>query len=137
MKKIRNFYIARLVKGEEIIGTLTDGLKEKQIKGGMIFGIGAGKEFVIGYYDLSQRHYIKKFITDECEIVSLFGNIALVEGEPFIHCHITLALPNFTLLGGHLFSGVVTATGEVFIYPSALRILRKKSEEIGLHLLDI
>ncbi|MEO0102330.1 MAG: DUF296 domain-containing protein [candidate division WOR-3 bacterium] len=127
----------RLVKGEEILTTLKDFLKEKKIKGGMIFGIGAGKEFTIGYYDLVRKHYIKRFIKEECEIISLLGNITLLEGDVFIHCHILLSLPNFSTIGGHLFSGTITATGEIFIHPFPIKILRQKSEEIGLNLLDL
>lgn len=100
-------------------------------------GIGAGKEFTIGYYDLLRKHYLKRFVSEECEIVSLFGNIALLEGEVFIHCHVVLSLPNFSTVGGHLFSGTVTATAEIFILPSPMKILRQKSEEIGLNLLDL
>jgi predicted DNA-binding protein with PD1-like motif len=136
-KKVRNFYLLRLIKGEEILTTLKDFLTEKKIKGGIILGIGAGKEFTIGYYDLKRKHYFKKFIPEECEIVSLLGNISVFEDDIFIHCHILLALPTFTTIGGHLFSGVITATAEFFILPSPVKILRQKSEEIGLNLLDL
>ncbi len=137
IKKLRNLYLIRLLKGEEIISALRDAVREKGVKGGMLFGLGAGKDFTIGYYDLTRRHYIKKFIAEECEILSLSGNVAFVEKEEFIHAHIILSQPNFFLTGGHLFSGFVTATCEIFLYPSPIRIGRRKSEEIGLNLLDI
>ena len=42
--KTKSGYILRLIRNEEIISTLKDFIKDKKIKGGFLFGLGAGKE---------------------------------------------------------------------------------------------
>ncbi|MEO0088057.1 MAG: PPC domain-containing DNA-binding protein [candidate division WOR-3 bacterium] len=136
-KKINNFiYFLRLEKDEEIIDSLKNFSKKNHIKGGFFYGIGAGKDFTLGYYDLTKKKYLKKVIKKECEILSLLGNISYLKKEIFIHAHIILADRNFQIFGGHLFSGRITATLEIFLILIEKKIKREFFPDIGLNLIS-
>lgn len=128
-------YFLRLEKGEEIINTLKNFSKEKKVKGAFFYGIGAGKNFTIGFYDLEKKEYLKKEYKEEGEILSLIGNISHLEKDIFIHTHIIFSDKNFNLLGGHLFSGEITATLEIFLILINKKLLRKNFPDIGLNLI--
>lgn len=132
----KDIYFLRLEKGEEIISALKNFSKEKKLKGAFFYGIGAGKNFTIGCYDLTKKEYIKKEIKKEGEILSLIGNVSHLRDEIFIHTHIVFADQNFKMYGGHLFSAEVTATLEIFLILTEKKLLRKAFPDIGLNLIS-
>ena len=80
-----------LARGENVIETLTDFCTKENITAGVFQGIGAVERVKIGYYDLGKKEY---FFRDEpgiFEVASMQGNVALVEGKPFIHAHAVLS----------------------------------------------
>ena len=54
----------------------------------------------------------------EFELTSLVGNISTKNGNPFIHIHVNVSDEECNAYGGHLFSGTITATGELIIFLS-------------------
>jgi predicted DNA-binding protein with PD1-like motif len=136
-RKIQHGYLVRLVKGEEIIKTLSSFVDEQKILGGFVFGLGAFKDLTLGYFDSLKKEYIKKFIGDDLEFGNLTGSIAYLEGKPFVHAHVTAASPDLKAFCGHLFSATISATGEFMIIPFESKIERKPDPETGLNLLDL
>ncbi len=136
-KKIPNGYIVRLEAGEEVISSLSEFAKKEKVLGGFLFGLGAIKDATLGYFDVENKEYIKKIFNREYEISSLVGNIYYFEGRPGVHAHVTLSEKDFNAIGGHLFSAVVTGTGEFFVCLSSDILERKKDPQTGLNLLDL
>jgi len=136
-KKIPNGYVVRLEVGEEVVTSLSDFAEKEKIPGGFLFGLGAIKDAALGYFDVEKKEYVKKTFNQEYEISSLVGNIYYFEGKPAVHAHVTLSGKDFGVVGGHLFSAVVTGTGEFFIYLSGDLLERKKDHKAGLNLLDL
>jgi len=136
-RKIQNGYLLRLVKGEEIIKTLSSFVDEQKILGGFVFGLGAFKDLTLGYYDSAKKEYIKKIIGDDLEFGNLTGSIAYVEGKPFVHAHVSVAGSDMKAFCGHLFSATISGTGEFMIIPSESKVERKPDPEMGLKLLDL
>jgi predicted DNA-binding protein with PD1-like motif len=135
-KKINSeLFFIRLEKNEEIINSLKNFAKRNKIKGAFFWGIGAGKDFLLGYYDLKKKKYLKRKIKKECEIVSLLGNISHGKDEIFVHTHLTIADKNFKIFGGHLFSGLVSVTLELFLFKIKIKLNRQLFPEIGLNLI--
>ncbi|KPL01148.1 MAG: hypothetical protein AMJ91_01325 [candidate division Zixibacteria bacterium SM23_73_3] len=136
-KKIQNGFMLRLVKGEEVISSLSSFVEKQKISGGFIFGLGAFKDATLGYFDSDNKKYIKRTFPDDLEF-SVTGSISYSKGKPFVHVHATAGGPNIsTVYFGHLFSATVSATGEFFIIPSDTKIERKTDPETGLNLLDL
>lgn len=129
-------YILRLEKGENLLETLMQFLKREGINGGTISGIGSCDKVVLGFYHLESKAYEWRTINEALEIVSLTGNIALVESEPFIHMHGVVSDSAFQTYGGHFKDATVGATCEIVIRPFGnVRLERNFDEATGLKLL--
>lgn len=136
-RKIKNGYLVRLAKGEEIIETLSSFVAEQNILGGFVFGLGAFKDLTLGYYDSAKKEYMKKLIKDDLEFGNFTGSIAYVEGKPFVHAHVSAAGSDMKAFCGHLFSATISGTGEFMIIPSESKVERKLDPGTGLTLLDL
>ena len=130
-------YQVVLDQGEKVIETLTDFCERRGIKSGALKGIGAVRHSEIGYYDLSTKEYSFKTYDDDLEVVSLIGNISLVEEKPFIHAHITLGNRDMNTVGGHLKECMVAVTLEIHLITFNEHFTRTHNEHIGLNLLDL
>ena len=71
------------------------------------------------------------------ELLSFQGNVALKDGKPFLHAHITLGTHNMEVFGGHLFEMEVAAVGEFIIHDFRDETHRKMNDEIGLATLSL
>ena len=126
-----------LIKGERIYGIIKKFVGEKKITAGTIQGIGATKDNIFGYFDIDRKEYLRCEVPASCELVNFQGNISLVEGKPFIHAHVLLTKPDFSIAGGHCFSGIISVTGEFCIYPISHEIKRTFDEEVKLNLINL
>lgn len=137
-KKTANGYIIRLFQGENIIENLTKFCTEKEIESGQVEGLGAVSSATIGYYNLSEKQYYFTTYDDVIyELISMTGNVALVEGGPFLHIHAAIAGHDLHVLGGHVQEMTVGVTVEVFLTPNEGGVKRKLDEKIGLKLMEI
>lgn len=134
-------YLIRLVRGEDVIPSIVEFCKEHTITCGSFRAIGAVEKSKIGYYDLSQKKYGQKEYPDAMEVASITGNIALVDGEPFVHCHAVLsgivAGSENQPIGGHVFEAAVAVTLEVHLVAFNDSITRELDQDIGLKLLHL
>tara|TARA_B100000945_G_scaffold48389_1_gene34196 strand:- start:389 stop:817 length:429 start_codon:yes stop_codon:yes gene_type:complete len=125
-----------LQTGDEIVESITDIFKQEKIYSGMINGIGAINKVQLGFYNLESKKYKKKYFNDDYELTSLMGNIALKDGNPFVHIHINMSDENFDVIGGHLFSAVTAASAEVIVLLDNQHIKRELDQKVGLYLWD-
>jgi predicted DNA-binding protein with PD1-like motif len=130
-------YIIRLDGGEKIIQSLKFLCEQDRIGAGVLNGLGAVSEAELGWFDKDLKDYRTVRIQEPCEIVSLHGNISLLEGKPYLHCHIALGDKTFGVRGGHLREAVVSAACEVILTRFFDDIERKKDEATGLYRLDL
>lgn len=132
-------FLIKLAKGEKVMQTLTDFCERRGIKGGVLSAVGAVKNAEIGYYNLAKREYFFKTFAEDREVASMSGNIALVEGKPFIHAHVVLSAMDDSLscVGAHLKEAEVAVTLEVYLTPFSVPLVREHDETIGLKLLKI
>ena len=129
-------YQLRLETGEEIHSTLTDFMTSKGIKGGSVTGIGALSSYSLGYYKVSEKEYLRKDYDESAELLSCVGNLAYKGGIPIAHLHVVISKMNMETRGGHLFEGVISATGEFSIFDSKIKVIRLDCAD-ALPLLDL
>ncbi len=101
-----------------------------------MIGLGAMSSYVLGYYDIHKEEYLRKEYSEEVELVSCIGNIAYKGSEPITHLHAVISNREMETRGGHLFEGIISATGEFSIIDSDIR-LERLNKETGLPLLDL
>jgi uncharacterized protein len=130
-------YIIRLDAGEKIVESLRSLCEQDKIGAGVLSGLGAVGEAELGWFDRDAKDYRTIRIEEPCEIVSLHGNVSLLDGRPFLHCHIALADKTFGVRGGHLREAVVSAACEIVLTRFFEDIGRRKDEKSGLYLLDL
>ena len=124
-------------KGELVNDKLLEVAKIEKLNSGWINGLGAISDVEIGYWDIEKKIYIKKYFDEDYELLSLIGNISLVNNESFIHTHISFSNTEFKVFGGHMFDAKVIAAAEFCIFTSNYHLHRKLNCDIGLSLWDI
>ena len=132
--KDSNKYYITLNKDEYVNESLLSVVNSQNIKSGWINGVGAICDIEVGYFDVKKKDYIRKIFSDDCELLSLSGNVSIKEGSKFIHTHITFSDIEFNVFGGHLFDAKVAAAGEFLIESCDFEIKRKYNANLGLHL---
>jgi predicted DNA-binding protein with PD1-like motif len=129
-------YLLCLDRGEEIVSSVISFVEKNNVRTGLINAIGALTDCVLGYYDKEKKGYISRNFNDTYELVSMIGNITFHDEKPVIHVHVSLGDSHCNVFGGHLFSGTVAVTAEIFIMEMDLRINRALDEELNLNLID-
>ncbi len=128
-------YILRFDQGEDIITGTAQFLKDQKISACSISGIGSCSSIELGYYNSHLKEYRKKPFFEELEILSFLGNGAIKDGEPIIHAHGVFSRTDFTVIGGHVFKAVVSATAEIFIIKLEGEMKRELNADFNLNLL--
>jgi hypothetical protein len=136
-KQFHNKVMVRIDKGEELIDCLKTICKTLDIKLGSIIGIGATDKITVGLMNTKTKKYQSKEFTGDHEITSLVGNITTLNGEVYLHLHVTICNIEHKALGGHLTSAVISATFEGIIDIIDGQINREYNDEIGLNLLSL
>lgn len=138
-KDVEIGFILRIEKGEEVIASIADFCARRGIGAALFSGIGAVKDIEIGYYDSDARDYFFRFEEVAHEVASMQGNVALVDGKPFVHAHAVLSKCDETCatIGGHIKKARVAVTLEVSLTPLPTPLTREMDEAIGLKLLAL
>ncbi len=129
-------YILRLHRGELVHETIQTFCVEKGITSGWFTGLGAIEDIQLGYYSLEEKSYYWKEYQDPHEVVTLVGNVALVDGAPFLHIHTTISNDENVAIGGHLKSAIVAVTLEVQFTAYEETLERVYDEVTGLKLIS-
>lgn len=134
--KVDSGWFVRLDRGEEIMQTLVDFIAAENIPAGAIAGIGALTKVELGYFNRDTKEYQRRKFDGVYELLSLTGNIAYVDNKPMVHAHCILGDADYQVVGGHLFSGIVAVTGEIYIGVFSDKFKRAMDPEVELNLLD-
>jgi len=111
--------------------------REQSWTSGSLTGLGGVKEVQLAYFDLDRSEYLPIRVPGIVELVSLTGNLALVNGEPFWHLHAAVSDRNGNVTAGHLSSLEVAITVECWLDVSTTPVSRARDPKTGLNLLDI
>jgi len=130
-------YFIHLQKDEEMHMELIAFCKEKNIQSGVFHGIGAVLSAELGFYHLETKEYAFQQFNEPMEIVSLTGNVALVDGEPFMHIHGVFGDTAYKTVGGHVKEAIVGATCELHLTDTEETVERAQDDSIGLKLWNL
>ena len=135
--KVDDKIFVSIDKGELVNQSLLNVAEKEGLNSGWVNGLGAISNIEIGYWDIEEKIYVKKTFDEDYELLSLIGNVSLVDNKPFIHTHISFSDTKFRVYGGHLFDAKVIAAAEFCIFRSEYQLHRKLNCDIGLSLWDI
>jgi predicted DNA-binding protein with PD1-like motif len=135
-KRTETGFLVVLDVGDEIVNSLNKLAASERIGLASLSGIGAVRNAVVGYLDLKQKQYLKReFGPESMELLSLIGNLAVLDGEPVVHCHVVLANREMQTFGGHLFEATTSATVEMFLRVFEGEIPRQFDPDSGANLM--
>ena len=135
---VERTFVLILDPGEEAFKSITDFAARERITGASVSAIGAFSKAEVGWFDLVAKTYRSIEVNEQCEVLSLIGDVAQGDGDKAsLHLHAVLGLRDGTLRGGHFLSGVVQPTLEVTIRESVAHLRRKKNSELGIALISI
>ncbi len=123
--------------GDEAFTMLAGFAREQALSGAQISAVGAFAEATVGWYDRELHDYRRIDIEEQCEVLSLMGDVALCDGEPEVHVHAVLGLSDGTVRGGHLLSGRVWPTLEVVVRETPAELRKTFRPDLGLALIDL
>jgi uncharacterized protein len=129
-------YLLVFDKGEEVMKGLLAFARHFDLAAGYVTGIGAFRQAVLGYFDPRKKDYLRIEQREQAEVLSLIGNLARKDHEPFWHVHVTLGLADGSVRGGHLLEAIVWPTLELIITESPRQVERQYDPETHLYLLD-
>jgi predicted DNA-binding protein with PD1-like motif len=129
-------YLLVFHTGQEVMKGLLAFARKHKLVAGHLTGIGAISDAVIGYFDPEKKAYLRNHEKGQAEVLSLTGNLALYNDEPFFHVHVALGLRDGSARGGHLFEATVRPTVEIVLTATSKPVRRKVDRETGLPLLD-
>ncbi len=132
-KKFGPDYVLRLDRGEEIVETILKFVRESKLRLGAISGLGACDLVELGIFKVAEQKYYPNRFEGEMEMTSLIGNISEMEGKPYLHLHANFGREDGSVVGGHLNSGRISATAEIFIHGLEGSLDRFHDSELGLN----
>lgn len=141
----KNNYVLRFDAGEELIKELADFCLKEKINAGSLSGIGSAQNIIIAYYNLDTKQYEDATVERRLEIISLSGNIALLNdvprktssrGKPYAHIHGTFSDADMQPISGHVKKLIVSATCEIVLIKLEGEMRRAYDPKTGLNLLS-
>jgi len=119
--------VVRMLDGESLVENLLSIYVSAAV---IVGGIGMVREARLAYWNGTD--YEEHEAAEPAELLAMQGNLALRDGERVVHCHLTLARRDGTVVGGHLVAATVANTVElVLTIPEGIR-LKRKPEPSGL-----
>ena len=131
-----NTHFIKFDKGEDVLSTLSEYLNLRDIKAGTLSAVGVLSDVEIGYYQQEKGAYIKKLLKGDYELLSLTGNIGILNKATHPHIHVIIGDDKFNCYGGHLLNAKVGITCELFIRTSDIDVERIYDDIVKLNLLS-
>ena len=103
-------YVVVCDPGDEAVSALTQFARSEQLEAAQVTAVGAFQRATVGWFDPAAKQYRRNPVDEQCELLSLIGDVAMSEDGPILHVHAALGLSDGTTRGGHLLEGEVYPT---------------------------
>ena len=129
--------VAILDPGDEAVAQLTALVRERGLTAAQVTAVGAFARATVGWFDREAKSYRPIRIDEQCEVLSLVGDVALGDDESQLHLHAVLGLSDGTTRGGHLLEAEVWPTLEVIIRETPAVLRKTDRPELGIAVIDL
>ncbi|MBN9086827.1 MAG: DNA-binding protein [Reyranella sp.] len=130
-------FVVVLDAGDEAFAAITDFADKNRLGGASFSAIGAFERATVGWFDLRSKSYRPIEIDEQCESLTLLGDIAVGDdGKASVHMHAVLGLSDGTTRGGHFLEGIVRPTLEVTIVETPAHLRRRRQPNLGIALIQ-
>jgi predicted DNA-binding protein with PD1-like motif len=118
--------------GEPVMETLKRWLADNTISSGAFTAIGGLRQVTLKYFNTTTRRYEEREINEQLEVLHLTGTVGQLNGEPFVHAHITVGTREYQTYGGHFGDGIVSPTLELVLSRVGGALIRHENADSGL-----
>jgi uncharacterized protein len=132
-------YITVCDPGDEAVAALEQFARAERLEASHLTAVGGFERAVVGWFDRSAREFRRIPVDEQCEVLSLIGDIAEAEGDdgPSLNLTVVLGLADGTTRGGHLIEGHVLPTLEVVVTETPAALRRVMRSDLGVALIDL
>ena len=130
-------YVVVCDPGDEAVAALTQFARAEDLEAAQITAVGAFERAVVGWFDRTAKEYRHIPVDQQCEVLSLIGDVAVGQDGPSVHVHVVLGLSDGTTRGGHLLEGRVFPTLELVVRETPAQLRKVMRPDLGLALIDL
>ena len=131
-------FIVVLDANEEAFSTLAAFATEQGLTAASVTAMGAFERATVGWFDFAGRSYRKIPVSEQCEVLSLIGDIAMGDdGKASLHLHAVLGLKDGSTRGGQFVEGIVHPTLEATILETPAELHRRHQRDLGIALIEL
>ena len=130
-------YVVVCDPGDEAVAALTQFAQAEDLEAASIAAVGAFEHAVVGWFDRAAKDYRRIPVDEQCEVLSLLGDVAEGQDGPILHMHTVLGLSDGTTRGGHLLEGKVFPTLEVVVTETPAQLRKVMRPDLGIALIDL
>jgi uncharacterized protein len=122
--------------GDDPYAGLTQFAGKYHIQSAHFTAIGGFHDARLAWFDLDKKMFRVIPIDVQVEVVSLVGDIALLDGKPQVHMHCVVAYPDGVTRGGHILGAHVSPLLEVFVTADPVKLIKQHDAASGLTLIN-
>ena len=130
-------YVVVCDPDDEAVSALTEFARSERLEAAQITAVGAFEHATVGWFDRAARDYRRIPVDEQCELLSLIGDVAEGQDGPILHVHAVLGLSDGTTRGGHLLEGRVFPTLEAVVTETPAQLRKVLRPDIGIALIDL
>ena len=124
-------YVVVCDPGDEAFDELTRFARAQDLEAAQITAVGSFSRATVGWFDRETKQYRRIPVDEQCEVLSLIGDVAEGQDGPSVHVHVVLGLSDGTTRGGHLLEGRVFPTLEVIVREAPAELRKVMNPESG------
>jgi uncharacterized protein len=130
-------YVVVCDPGDEAVSALEQFARAERLEAAQITAVGAFEQATVGWFDRAAKEYRRIRVDEQCELLSLIGDVAEGKDGPVVHMHVVLGLSDGTTRGGHFLEGRVFPTLEAVVTETPARLRKVMRPDIGIALIDV
>jgi len=130
-------YVMVCDPGDEAVAALAQFARAERLEAAQITGVGGFERATVGWFDRAARQFRHIPVNQQCEVLSLIGDVAQDQDGPSLNVHVVLGLSDGTTRGGHLIEGQVFPTLEVVVTETPAQLRKVMHPDLGVALIDL
>jgi uncharacterized protein len=118
--------------GDELATGLLGFAREQGLTAASFKAVGAVSSVRLAWFNWESRRYDTSVALDEqLELLSVIGDVALLDDQPVVHAHAVVGRRDGTAHGGHLLEALVRPTCELVLVESPVHLQKRVDPDSG------
>jgi predicted DNA-binding protein with PD1-like motif len=131
-------YVLVFDANDELASTLKKFASEQKLGSASFKAIGALSFAKLGWFNWDSKQYEPSVVlSEQLELLSLIGDVALKDGKPEVHAHAIVGKRDGTAHGGHLLEARVRPTCELVLTESPAHLRKGFDPKAGIALIKL